>query len=120
MGLLKPIVITFISILLLALVIPSITYASWPTLIIASIVLTLLQKIVRPVLKILFLPINIITLGVFAWVINVIILWLAVLLVPGFHVDQVVLAGVHLGGFFSLLFVSFALGLIQSIIDFVF
>jgi putative membrane protein len=116
----KPILITGFSIFILAWLLPSISYLNWTTLIIASIVLTLLQKIVRPVLSILFLPINIITLGIFSWVINVLIIWLATVIVPGFHIDQVVLFGFQFGIFFSLAFVSFLLGLIQSLIDFVF
>lgn len=120
MGILKPIIITFLSIFILAWLLPSVSYLNITTLIIASIVLTVLQQIVRPALKILFLPINLITLGFFSWVINVLIMWLAVALVPGFHIDKVTLFGMQFGGIFSLLIVSFLLGLIQSIIDFIF
>lgn len=120
MGILKPIIITFISILVLAWILPSVSYLNWTTLIIASIVLTILQQIVRPALKILFLPINLVTLGLFSWVVNVLILWLAIALVPGFHIDKVALFGFHLGGIASLICVSFLLGIIQSIVDFIF
>ena len=119
MGFLKSILITLLSIVLLALVVPAITFNNWGTLLVASLVLTLLQKIVRPILKILFLPINIITLGLFSWVINVLILWLATFLVPGFHVHNLIIGGLHLGPFFSLDVISFALTLCQSLIDLV-
>jgi putative membrane protein len=120
MGILKPIIITFLSIVILAWLLPSITYLSWSTLIIASVVLTLLQKIVRPILSLLLLPINIITLGMFSWVINVLILWFATAIVPGFHIDQVILFGFQFGAIFSLIIVSFLLSLIQAVIDLVF
>lgn len=120
MNLLKPIIITFLSIVILAWLIPVVSFSSWPTLIVASIVLTILQKVVRPILKILFLPINIVTLGLFSGVINIIILWLVMALVPGFHLDQVMVFGVHLNWFFSLLFISFLLSLIQSGISLIF
>ncbi len=119
MGIIKSIIITLLSIFLLASLLPSITYNSWATLIIASIVLTFLQKIVRPVLKILFLPINIITLGLFSWTINVLILWLAMLIVPGFHISSLIIGTFHLGNILSLLLVSFALSLFESLIDIV-
>jgi putative membrane protein len=119
MGIFKAFLITFLSIVVLALLIPSITFASWPTLVIASIVLTLLQKIVRPVLKILFLPINIITMGLFSGVINVLILWLVMAIVPGFHIQSLIVGGHHLGVFWSLSLVSFALALIETLIDIV-
>jgi putative membrane protein len=120
MGIIKPIAITFLSILILGFLLPSVSYLNFTTLIVASIVLTILQKFVRPVMSILFLPINLVTLGIFAWMINVLILWMAMFFVPGFHIDQVIVWGHKLGPFFSLIFVSFALGLIQSAIDFVF
>ncbi len=119
MGFIKSIIITLISIFLLATIVPSITYTSWATLLIASIVLTFLQKIVRPILKILFLPINIITLGLFSWIINVLILWMAMFIVPGFHISNLIIGSYHLGSIFSLLLVSFALSLFESLIDLV-
>lgn len=117
LKIIKPILITLLSIFLLGLFIPSIRYGGWTTLILASVVLTLLQKIVRPILNLLLLPINIVTLGFFSLVINVIILWLAMVIVPGFHIDQVSLFGIQFAPFFGLLFVSFALGMTQSAID---
>ncbi|CAN5273905.1 phage holin family protein [soil metagenome] len=119
MGFVKSVVITFIAIFLLAMFVPAISYTNWGTLIVASIVLTILQKVVQPVLKILFLPINIITLGLFSWVINLIIIWLVMLLVPGFHINNLIIGSYHLGNIFSLLLISFALSLIESVIDLV-
>lgn len=121
LSILKPVLITFLSIAILAFWVPAVNYSNWASLLIASIILTFLQAFVRPVLKILFLPINIVTLGLFSWVVSVFILWLTMVLAPGgFHVDQVVLMGHQLGPIFSLIFVSFALGVIQTIIDLVF
>ncbi len=119
MGILKPIIVTLISLFLLAWFLPAVSYLNITTLVVASIVLTVLNEIVRPALKILFLPINIVTLGFFSWVINVIILWLLIAIVPGFHVDQLVMFGIHFGWFASLLIVSFLISLIRSIIDLV-
>jgi len=46
------------------------------------IIFSLLSLVVRPVFKILFLPINVLTLGLFGWIINVILLYLLVGFVP--------------------------------------
>ncbi len=119
MGIIKSFIITGIAIFVLARLLPSVSYLNLTTLIVASIVLTLLQKIVRPILKVLLLPINIITLGLFSWIINVIILWLLIALVPGFHIDPVNFLGLQLGPFMSLVFVSLVLGFIQSAVDIV-
>lgn len=118
MNLLKPIVVTAATIFLLAWFLPSVNYADWVTLLIASLVLTLLQKIARPVLNILLLPINIVTLGLFSVVINISLLWLATYLVPGFSIDPMVVMGVQLNGFFTLLLVSVLIGFFQSVFGF--
>ena len=119
MKLLKPIITSIITIFVLAWYLPTVSYANWTTLILAALVLTLLQKIARPVLKILFLPINIVTLGLFSVVINVVLIWLATYLVPGFVIEPMILFGVSLNQFFSLVFVSFLIGFLQSIIGFI-
>ena len=105
-----------VTIFILAWLIPSVSYGGWITLILAGIVLAALETLVRPVLKLLFLPINVITLGLFSWVINVVILWLATYLVPGFQIGNLVLFQVTLNRFFSLLTVSMLISLIQSFV----
>jgi putative membrane protein len=119
MGLLKPIISTIVTIFILAWLLPTVSYLNWTTLILAGVVLTLLQKIVRPILKLLFLPINIVTLGLFSVVLNVFLLWLATYLVPGFQIQPMTLLGVQLGSFFSLLVVSIFLGFLQGIVGLV-
>ena len=118
MNLLKPILVTIVTLFILAWALPTVSYINWTTLIVASVVLTLLQKIARPVLKILFLPINIVTLGLFSVVINIGLLWLATWLVPGFAIEPMILFGVALNQFFSLLLVSFLIGSLQGLVGF--
>ncbi len=63
-------------------------YESIVWLFVAALVLGLLNAVIKPILKILTLPITIVTLGLFLLVINAIMLWLAGwTLSPGFHVD---------------------------------
>lgn len=118
MKLLKPIIISGLTIFLLAYFIPTITYLNWTTLILAAVVLTLVNRIVRPIIKVLFLPINVITLGLFSIVINVALLWLVTYLVPGFHIEAMAILGVNFNEFFSLLIVSILIGLFQSFLGF--
>ncbi len=49
---------------------------TWPALLSAGLVLSLLMLIVKPILKILFLPINIITFGLLSWMVNVVVMYL--------------------------------------------
>ncbi len=55
-------------------------------LLIATLVLGLLNAFLRPLVLLLTLPVNIITLGLFTLVVNGIMFSLAAYLVPGFHV----------------------------------
>ncbi len=54
---------------------------------IVALVLALLNMLVKPLLIILSLPINILTLGLFTFVVDAIIVLLAAVIVPGFGVD---------------------------------
>jgi len=54
---------------------------------IAGAVLLLIYTIIKPVVKILTLPINLVTLGLFSLVLNVLFFWFASKVVPGFNVD---------------------------------
>ena len=52
----------------------------------AALVLGFLNAVIRPVVFILTLPITLVTLGLFALVVNGAMIWLTAWLVPGFHV----------------------------------
>lgn len=114
MMILKPFIATALTLAVLSYFLPNVSFMHWTTLVIAALVVTLLNKIVRPILKILFLPINIVTLGLFSIVINVGLLWLATYLVPGFQINNLSLFGTDLNQFMSLLVVSVILGFVQG------
>jgi putative membrane protein len=57
----------------------------WPALL-AGLVLALINAVVRPVLKIITLPLTLLTLGLFLFVLNAFCLWLTSTVVPGFDV----------------------------------
>jgi putative membrane protein len=63
--------------------VPGFTVAgSWQQYLVAGLVLALLNMILRPVLKLLSFPLILLTLGLFTFVINIVILWLLAYLVP--------------------------------------
>lgn len=53
---------------------------------IAALLLGLINALIRPVLLFLTLPINVVTLGLFTFVINAVLLCLAAWLAPGFAI----------------------------------
>lgn len=54
----------------------------------AALVIGLLNALVKPVLLILTLPITLLTLGLFYFVLNALLFWFAAYLLPGFEVDS--------------------------------
>lgn len=68
------------------------------TWLLAALGLTAFEYFLRPVAKILFLPINLITLGTLRWVINVIGLYLITLIVKGFLISPYHFPGLNWNG----------------------
>lgn len=74
-----------------ALVVPGIRFTGdWVNLIIAGAIFGVFNLIVRPVALLLSLPLLIVTLGLFYFVLNGILLWVAALVLPGYAVDGLV------------------------------
>jgi putative membrane protein len=70
-------------------IVPGVRAASVPSLLVAALVLGFINAVVRPILVILTLPITILTLGLFYFVINGAAFALTSIVVPGFSVDTV-------------------------------
>jgi len=71
---------------LAAFLIHGIHYDTLLALLIAAVILGIANAIVRPILIILTLPISILTLGLFLFVVNGVVFWLVGQFSPGFHV----------------------------------
>lgn len=74
------------SLLLLAWLMPAVTVAGPGSALVAALVLGLLNAVIRPVLLVLTLPVNLLTLGLFTFVINGFLFWLAAHFLDGFAV----------------------------------
>ena len=78
--------INSIAIIIVAHFYPGIQVASFMVAIIVAVALGIINAFLRPILIVLTLPINILTLGLFTFVINGFSLWLTSLLISGFEV----------------------------------
>jgi putative membrane protein len=67
-------------------IIPGMMIAGWQTLLVVAVVWGILTTLIKPILIILTLPINILTLGLFTFVINAILLLIMSSLIPGFYI----------------------------------
>lgn len=100
--------------------------SSWSAYFIASLVFVIFNFILSPIIKILLLPINLLTLGLFRWLTNVLVLYLFDLIYDGisisafdfqgYHSSLISLPAGHLGLFWVLVLGSFTMSLTYSII----
>ena len=67
--------------------IPGITVENFLTAMIAAVVIALINAFIKPLIMMLTLPINILTLGIFTLVINALLFMFATYLVPGIEVN---------------------------------
>ncbi len=74
------------ALLLVAHLYPAVTVTSFSAALIAALVLGLLNTLVRPVLVLLTLPVTLVTLGLFLFVINALMFWSAAWLLDGLKV----------------------------------
>ncbi len=99
--------ISALAILMAAYIVPGVTVTLISSLI-AAVVLGALNLFIRPIILIIALPINILTLGLFSLVVNALLVMLAAYLVPGFTI----------AGFWPAFFFAFALTVINWVFHF--
>jgi len=98
--------INALALLAIPYVIPSVYVDNFLTALIGAVVLSLLNILIRPILLILTLPITLLTLGLFALVINGMMFWLASRFVEGFYV----------AGFWSAFFAALFYSIVTAIV----
>lgn len=72
--------------LLIAYYIPGIQVSGFYAALITALILGLVNAILRPIFLLLTLPVNIVTLGLFTFVINALLFWFVATIVKGFEV----------------------------------
>ncbi|HYM81294.1 MAG TPA: phage holin family protein [Candidatus Limnocylindria bacterium] len=92
MTLLLYFVVMALVMLALSRVLPGFKVEGLVPALLASLVLAVINTIVKPILFVLTLPFTILTLGLFLFVLNAICLWLTAVLVPGFRIDGILTA----------------------------
>lgn len=99
-----------VAILIAGYFVPGVQVAGFWSALILVVVIGLLNVIIKPLLVLLTLPINVLTLGLFTFVINALIIMLASSIVKGFEV----------GGFINALLFSIVLTIIQALFELLF
>jgi putative membrane protein len=92
MKLLAKWLLSAVALLFVAYVYSGVRVDSFPSALLAAFVIGLLNMIVRPVLVVLTLPVTVLTLGLFLFVINALMFWAAASVLQGFGVTGFVAA----------------------------
>ncbi|BAQ64983.1 phage holin family protein [Geminocystis sp. NIES-3709] len=100
-------IVTAISMIVTAKVIPGIVINSVQASLIGAFVFGLVNAIVKPLLILFTLPATILSLGLFLFVVNALCFWLVAYFTPGFEVK----------GFFDALFGSVLLSLVAGFLN---
>lgn len=77
--------LNILAIIITALLLPGFELSIWGALV-GSVFLGIINAVIRPLLIILTLPLNILTLGLFTFVINGFMLWLTSITIKGFDI----------------------------------
>lgn len=97
-------IVSALAILIAAYLIPGIDVTFVGALVLA-VVLGLLNAFLKPLINLITLPLNIVTLGLFSLVVNALLIILAGMLVPGFMVE----------GFWAAFFFSIVVSLVSAL-----
>lgn len=99
---------------------------SLQTLLAAALALTLAETLLKPIINLLLLPFNLVTLGVFRWLSNGLMLYITGLVVPefsivpftypGFSSELFIIPAIQLGTIGAYIFISLVLSFIASFV----
>ena len=98
--------INAVALIAVAYLFPGISVSSFGAALIAALILGLVNTVIRPVLVLLTLPVTILTLGLFIFVINGLLFWFVASFMDGFHV----------AGFFPAFLGAIVLALISTVL----
>ena len=105
-------IISSLAVIVASLFIDGVSIEPWHWCVVVAVVLGLLNTFVKPIIKLLALPINIITLGLFTFVINTAMVLLCAYCIPDEHF--------HVDGLSSAFFFSVVLWIVNWLLTFMF
>ncbi|MFA5916714.1 MAG: phage holin family protein [Candidatus Gracilibacteria bacterium] len=106
MDIIISLILTAVAVLITTYILPGVVVTGFIDAFLVAIVISVINTFIKPVIILLTLPINILTIGLFTFVINALIIMFVSYLIPGFKVD----------GFWWALLFSIILSLVNSII----
>ncbi len=94
LNIIGKLLINIVALLVVEYVIPGFEFADPTATIVAAIIIGVVNTFIRPIIQIIALPVSIATLGIAAFLINVMLLWGVAYFVPGFTIDSFLTAAI--------------------------
>lgn len=94
MQLVVRLLLNALALVVVAYVMPGFDVADFGAAIVAAIVIGVVNTFIKPILLLVTLPITILTFGIFAFVLNVLLLMGVAAIVPGFAIDGFITAAI--------------------------
>lgn len=107
MDMLVTILLSAVAVFVSAYIIPGVRLDGFGAALVVAVILGIVNAFLKPILLLITLPINILTLGLFTLVINALMILLVSSLVPGFKVD----------GFWTALFFGIVLAIVNGFLQ---
>lgn len=79
--------ISAVALYIVSKIVPGISLSNFSSALLAVFIIALVNILIKPLLFLLTLPITVLTLGLFAFILNALMLLLAGNIIPGFHVE---------------------------------
>ncbi len=87
MNIVIALILNALALLATAYIVPGFHVANFTSAILAAIVLGVVNTFIKPILSLISLPLTVITLGLFSFVINAVVLFIAAAVVRGLTID---------------------------------
>lgn len=88
MKLIIKLALNVFTLLIVAYLVPGFYFVGLWAAVVAAVVIGVVNTFIKPVLQIIFIPLTIITFGITAFLINVVLLWAVSFIVPGFEIEN--------------------------------
>lgn len=88
MNIIMQLAINVFALLIVEYLIPGFILSDIKSAIVTAVVIGIVNTLIKPILQLIALPLSILTFGLTAFLINVVLLWLTSIFVPGFEITN--------------------------------
>ncbi len=88
MKLIIKLLLNVFALLIVSYLIPGFSFTGFQAVLVTAVVMGVTNTFIKPVLQVIFFPLSLVTLGITAFLINVVLLWGVSYIVPGFEVQN--------------------------------